>query len=400
MASAAISPRDRYLAAFAHQETDRVPIHLNMQFEHYLNDRIRWENQFEQAEVFQQLGCDPIVEIWLPDPTPHPDVKVKTWREYRPGEKEPYITKEYHTPAGVLRQVVRETEDWTSSLHQYWVRRTLGPSAKVTYGMDLFDDWNISRRTEPWVKGPEDLEKLRYLLQLPNGFRLEEWRMDAVRAKEFAERNGLLTMARRTIVVDAFQWFCNIVWFMMQLHDDPAFVEEFFAIFREFALKQEEIILDIGVDVVQYRGWYETPDFWGGKNYERYVAPVIREQAKAAHEADTLFCYLLTKGHREYLDAFEGLDVDIHYGVDPIMGGVNLKEMKQRLGPRTTIAGGVNSEVTLTRGTRKEVARATQEAIEACAPGGGFILAPVAGVWRGIPWENVETMIQTAHGAR
>jgi len=388
-----LSSRERYLAALAHQEPDRVPIHLNMQFQYYHNDRIRWENQFEMAEALQDVGVDPIIEIWIPEAIPHPDVTVKTWRECPAGESEPHITKEYHTPVGVLRQVVRETDDWTSSLHAYWIRRTLGPCAKLTYGMDLFDDFNVSRRTEPWVKGPEDLEKLRYVLQLPAGATLEEWRMDAVRAKEYAEKHGLLTMARRTIVVDAFQWFCDIVWFMMQLSDHPAFVEKFFAIFREFALKQEDIVLDLGVDVFQYRGWYETPDFWGGKHFDQYVAPVLREQAKMAHEANTRFCYLLTKGHSAYLNSFENLDVDIHYGVDPIMGGVDLKEMKRRLGAKTTIAGGVNSEVTLTRGTKKEITQATREAIEACAPGGGFILAPT-------PWKNVDTMIRTAHDYR
>lgn len=396
----AASPKERYLTTFAHQEPDRVPIHLNVQFQYYHDDRIRWQNQFEMAETLQKVGADPIVEIWLPDAVPHPDVKIKTWREYRSGEKEPCITKEYHTPAGILRQVVRETDDWTSSKHEYWVRRTLGPCARLTYGMDLFDDYNVSRRTEPWVKGPDDLEKLRYILQMPNGSGLEEWRMDAIRAKEYAEKHGLLTMARRTIVVDAFQWFCDIVWFMMQLRDDPGFVQEFFQIFRDFALKQEALMLDVGVDIFQYRGWYETPDFWGGKNFDQYVAPVLREQAKMAHESDTRFCYLLIKGHSLYLKSLENLDIDIHYGVDPVMGGVDLKEMKHRLGSKTTIAGGINSEVTLIRGSEAEVARATRAALDACAPGGGFILAPIAAVWPEVPWGNVETMIRTAHEYR
>ena len=391
-----ISSRERYLTAFGHQEPDRVPILLNIRPIYFVNKRVQWLNQFERAEVLQDLGCDPTINIWLPDPVPHPDVQIKTWREYRKGDPCPYITKEYHTPAGVLRQVVRETADWVSSGHAYWVRRTLGPDGKLTYGMDLFDDWGISRRTEPWIKGPEDIEKLRYIMQMPSGYVLDEWRMDAVRAKEYAERHGLLTVARRTIAYDAALWFCDMTWFMLQLHDDPGFVEEFLDIFRQFALKQEELMLDVGVDVFQYRGWYEAPDLCGPRHFKRFIVPIIQEEAKMAHEADTLFCYLLTKGHTEYVDVLENMDVDIHWGIDPVLGGADMELLKERLGMKTTLLGGVNSEVTLIQGTPEEVAEATRQAISICAPGGGFVLAPIGGVWPEVPWKNVETMIRAA----
>lgn len=66
--------------------------------------------------------------------------------------------REYHTPAGVLRQVVRETPDWCSPLHTPWQPTTFGIEKRTHYGIDLFDDWGISRRTEPWVKGPADVD--------------------------------------------------------------------------------------------------------------------------------------------------------------------------------------------------------------------------------------------------
>ena len=138
---------------------------------------------------------------------------------------EPILTKEYHTPAGVLRQSVRETEDWCSPLHTPWIPTTLGVEAPGLFGMDLFDDWCVSRRLEPWVKGPDDLDKLRYLIRLPDGLILDEWKMDTERAMDFARKHDVLTVARRTIVGDAFQWFCDIPWFLLQLHDDRGFVE-------------------------------------------------------------------------------------------------------------------------------------------------------------------------------
>ena len=395
-----ISVKERYEATFRHQEPDRIPILLDAHVPFYQSGTVQWRNQLERAEILKGLGCDPIIEIWLPDPVPHPDVKIKTWREYRPGEKLPCITKEYHTPAGVLRQVVRETEDWVSPGHAYWVRRTLGPGNKLTYGLDLFDDWNIPRQIEPWVKGPDDLDKLAWLLQMPAGEALAEWRMDAIRAKEYAARHALPTMSRRTIIGDAFMWFCNAGQFMMDILDNPDFVKAFFEIFREFARWQAELALDIGVDVFQYRGCYETSEFWGGGRYEAFLVPLIQEQAAMAHDAGSLFCYFMTKGHSDYLDHFEKMDIDAHFGVDPVMGGVDLREMKSRIGGKTTIIGGVNSELTMSKGTPREVEEATRQAIEVCSPGGGFVLAPVIGIYGGIPWANVETLIRTAHESR
>jgi len=43
---------------------------------------------------------------------------------------------------------------------------------------------------------------------------------------------------------------------------------------------------------------------------------------------------------------------------------------------------------------------ATRAALDACAPGGGRTLASIAGVWPEIPWENIETVIRTAHEYR
>ena len=76
-------------------------------------------------------------------------------------------------------------------------------------------------------------------------------------AKEFAEQHDLLTMARRTIVTDASQWFCDIPWFALQLYYDPGFVEAFLNVFEDVAAWQTGLALDVGVDVLQRRGWYD-----------------------------------------------------------------------------------------------------------------------------------------------
>jgi len=371
-----------------------VPIFLDIEALRFVNQRILWYNQFERAEVLSALGCDPMIVICLPDPVPHAEVSIRT-RRWREGGRT-WIEKEYDTPAGVLRSVVHETDDWCSPQHTYWVQRTLASHQRQEYGLHLFDDWNISRRAEPWVKGPEDVEKLKYVLRLPSGWKLDEWRADAERAMEYARKYDLLTVSRRSIVGDAFQWFCDIPWFCMQLIEAPDFVEAFLKPFHDLAMAQTELVLDLGVDVVQRRGWYEVPTYWGPRGFERFLRPSIQAETELVHQAGRLHAYLLPEGHGHYLDILEKMDLDILWGVDPVMGHVDLSVIKQRLGAQKTILGGVNAEVTLTQGTPEDVERATREAIRTLAPGGGFILSPMAAVWPSTPWDNVEVLVRTA----
>jgi len=389
----ALSSRERYLTTFRHREPDRVPILLDTNALVFFTPQARWYNQFERALVMLDLGCDPIINVWLPTPVVHPDVNVRTWRE-RGKDGRTYLGKEFQTPAGPLRQVVVETDDWCDYWHGFWIQRTLSCHQRDTYGMDLFDDWNVSRRTEPWVKGRQDLPKLRYVLQKPSGWQLDEWRHDAQRALEFARRHDLLTMARRTIVTEAALWLCDMTWFTMQFHDDPGFVEEFLEIMEPVAHRQAELALEAGVDVVQRRGWYDFPDFWGGR-FERYILPSINDEARRVHQAGKLHCYLLTMGWAAYLDAFQKLETDILWGADPFEGGAPLQTFKARLRDKTLL-GGISGERHLIQGTEPQVREAVRRAVAALAPGGGFVLASSSSVYHETKWENVLAMVDEA----
>ena len=60
--------------------------------------------------------------------------------------------------------------------------------------------------------------------------------------------------------------------------------------------------LEVGVDVVQYRGWYETPTFWGPKFWKQYLRPCIEEQSRLVRSAGKLVSYLLPEGQGVYAE--------------------------------------------------------------------------------------------------
>jgi len=189
-----MNSRERMLAALKRQPTDHIPCSPHI-WQGPARGPLYWENQFERAERMLEMGLDPVIDIWLPDVCPDPCVEVKTWRDT--SGSEPLLTKEFRTPAGTLRQTVRETGDWCAPNHGHWIPTTFSTELRTHFNMDIFDDHNVSRRTEPWVKSRADLDSLRYLIRKPEGWRLDEWRMDAERAKEFATKHDLLLTGLR-----------------------------------------------------------------------------------------------------------------------------------------------------------------------------------------------------------
>ncbi|MCX6992574.1 MAG: hypothetical protein NT011_05440 [Kiritimatiellaeota bacterium] len=390
MTRASLSSRERLLAAFRREPHDHVPFSPYISQGPWWQAPLFWRDQFERAERMLELGLDPTIEIWLPDPQPHPDVAIKTWRDTSGPDS--ILTKEYYTPAGVLRQKVKETEDWTSWRHGPWIPTTFGIEKRSHYGVELFDDWNVSRRVEPWVKGPEDLEKLRCILRPPDGYLLEEWRMDAQRAMEFAKKHNLLTIARRTIVGDAFQWFCDIPDFMCWMVESPEFVREFLGIFQAWARQLTRLALEVGVDMVQRRGWYELPTFWGVKYWREYLVPCIEEETNLVHEAGKLHSYLLPEGQGAYAEVLKKMRVDVLQGVDPrMLHGGDLKTLFDVLGKTKSFWGGVNAEVTLNSQDPAQIAQAVREAIEALDKNNGFVLS--AFIFPEVPQPGIHHMI-------
>lgn len=388
-----MSSRERMLAALSREAHDHVPFSPYISQGPVWKAPLFWRDQTERAECLLELGLDPTMDIWFPDPQPHRDVKIKTWRERNENGKL-IITKEYHTPAGILRQSVKETDDWCNQRHGPWIPSTWGIEKRDHFGIDLFDDYNVSRRTTPWVKGPEDLDKLRYIIRLPEGHILDEWYMDAERAKEFARKHDILLTARRTIVGDAFQWFCDINEFMCWMIDAPDFVEEFLGIFNDWALGMAKMALEADVDIVIRRGWYESPVFCGKKYWSKYIAPTIGNETGLVHEAGKLHSYLLPEGQGAYASILDEMEFDILQGIDPrMLHGGNLETLYEQTGEKKSFWGGVNAEVTLETQDEELIDAAVKEAIEALDANNGLVLS--AFLFPEVPQNSIMHMINS-----
>ncbi|GAI84964.1 unnamed protein product, partial [marine sediment metagenome] len=102
-----LSSRERLLLTINHKEPDYIPLCIG--FLDYIPKN--WSNQFQRAEELLALGIDDIFTISPPFGF-DPNVKVKKWSETSPDESHSLLIKEYYTPKGILRTVIKKTQDW------------------------------------------------------------------------------------------------------------------------------------------------------------------------------------------------------------------------------------------------------------------------------------------------
>lgn len=389
-----MSSRDRLLACMHHEEPDYVPLNFNIHPGYRDGLLERAENEFEVVDVLEQMGTDPSIDIWFPIQAPHPEVKITYWRERDPDGDGFIRCKQYDTPVGPLRQVVRETADWDSPDHMMFSRTTCGNRSTRTPDLEMMDDYNVSRSKEVLIKGEEDLAKLEYLFQPLNGQALERWREEALYAKAEAKRRNLLLHGRRTFAGSAMIWLGNPEDFMCQMVMNPAYVERFLQIIQDWQNWALSVVLDLGVDMVSRFGLYDGPSYWGPRHFDGYLRPLIEAETELVHQGGALHAHGQSDGMTVYSSILKGMKVDVLMGVDEIQAKDDFQMLKSELGHEKSFWGGINADVTLGTGSYEGIDGAVRNAIQTLGPGGGLVLWPVWAVCHQVSWKQIESLVQ------
>lgn len=383
------SSRERMLTALENKKSDYIP--CSFMIFSALEEECKDQFEFIQRQL--ELGLD--VKVELPE-LPfrfHPEVKVKEWREKK--ESGDLLHREYHTPSGKLSCVVRKTEDWP-------------------YGnsVPLFNDYLVPRCQKFLVERREDLEPLGYLFSEPTDDDISSFREKVNKLKRFAARKGLLVSGGwrfsfalekgidrdgGVMGADALFWLCGVEKAILLAIEEPETMKELLGIISEWNRKRMEIYLEEGIDLLVRRAWYESTDLWSPSLYRKFFFPLLKKEIELVHQAGAKFGYIMTSGVMPLLDDFLDLGIDVLIGVDPLEGkGTDLKLLKERVGGKICLWGGVNGFLTIEKGEEKEVEEAVKESISILGPQ-GFILSPVDSVTDNSKrtWNNVKVMIKT-----
>jgi uroporphyrinogen decarboxylase len=123
--------------------------------------------------------------------------------------------------------------------------------------------------------------------------------------------------------------------------------------------------------------------------------PRLQAEVDLAHEHGAKFGYICSSGTTPLLDDYLEAGIDVLIGIDPVQGThTDLALIKEKLGDRVCLWGGVSGAVTVEMGTDEKVRTAVRAAISALGPT-GFILSPVDNITVDAPltWHNIEVFI-------
>ncbi|MBI2504097.1 MAG: hypothetical protein HYW07_12800 [Candidatus Latescibacteria bacterium] len=369
---ATMTSRERLRAAIALEEPDHVPLWCMWTHE---RDPFNRKDERARARATLALGMDDTIRLNAPWRVA-PEVKVSAWSEPVPGQDYVLLHKRYETPAGMAEQILRSSEYLSEP-------KSIG----------VLGNLNMSHGIKFLVESREDLEPLRYLLSDADADQLVRFREQARIYRVFAAEEQVLLESYYVCLGDTAAWLMGPENLIYAFQDDPGLVEELLEIIWRWHLKRIEILLEEKVEIILHEGWYELPDFWGVEPYRRFLKPLLQKEAAMVHQAGAIFSYIMTKGIMPLLDDFLEIGMDILWGADPIQGQADLPKLKEKLGGRMCIWGGMNAILTLGEGTPQDAEKAVEEAVRILAPGGGFVLFPVDQIVAGTPWENIEAML-------
>ncbi len=366
---AEMTSAERVKAAFAGEQSDRVPI----LFRGVDPWKQYYSGQVERARFMLERGADARLNFGSPGAL-HPDVTTELQRE--DADPYPILRKTYHTPAGDLTAAVQITPDWQVE------------------DVPLYSDHAWSRGVEYLVKSEDDLDALRYVLHDPAETDLTDYFERAEQVRRDADELGVIVQGNMRPAPLYAMGFLGGERMMLAIRDDPELVRATLQVTHQWATAGLQALLEAPIDCVYRSNCYETVDLFSPGDIREFFMPLLAADARLIHEADSLFHGFAQTGIMPLLEDWADAGVDIISSLDPIgPNAMDLAETKRRVGDRACLMGGVDNRAPFIDETPKQMQRHVIEVLRALAPGGGYILSPAGVIFpEGRP-ENVQAMI-------
>lgn len=179
---------------------------------------------------------------------------------------------------------------------------------------------------------------------------------------------------------------------MLNLYDDPDFVEEVMKGCIEFYTRGAEKMIDTGVDAILF-----TDDY--GSSQATFISPP--SFGRGSFPTSPEWWSVLTRRRFPSLciatamwPLFSLLEDLVKIGISgyhPVerAAGIELGRVKEDFGETLALVGNVNNKTTLISGSTEDVVEEVKECIRLAAPGGGYILSSDHSLHGDIPDENI-----------
>jgi uroporphyrinogen decarboxylase len=384
-----MTSRERFLAVIQGQMPDRVPVTLFIcDGGHFINQLYPsidpWDFERQQLSVIEaqrQFGADVFVRLLY-------------------GVNDPLFIH----MGGV--NVSAETENWEVKTKEIAHGNTrIGRSTVRTPAGTLTQDFSTTEVrpgtfvfacTKKPVQCEADLEiAMRYEPRMPAAWK-EQVKQRVARIRTALGDSGILgtwtphgPFNNASLLVDH-----DVLYSLFRV--DFPFYEKLMNFAMERILDYTAAIDEAGPDV-HCVGGNVPGGFIGRANYDRYVLPFERKYIEFVQRNGRPAMYHNCGQIMALVESYKALGARmVEPFSPPPLGDADLRKVKAQVNGAYVIVSGIDQVNVLQGGTVEQVRKATQEAMEAGKPGGGFIMQPVDFLEYGTPVENVEAYVRTA----
>ena len=382
-----MTSRERLLAAARGGEVDKVPCSprlgqaLHILYDDYTSDPV---DLALKAAGSGGVNLDPHFNV----PSDAPNVCRGTGEDanglenlrIRAEEKDAgdctLVTRIFETPAGEMREVIKVPKP-----------------GRAEYGLAP-----CPAHLERALKGPEDLERLRYLIPDPSDY--EAGRTYHEMVERVGER-GLVLVTIWSPFDYQISYLRDTADIMLDYYTQRDFFDGYTRLWFDKMMLETKAVLEAGVKAI-FGCWYFTSlsTGWSPEIFREIFLPMIKQHVALVHSYDAIYDYYDDGKCMGILDMIKEARVDvIETLTPPPMGDLDLLEAKRRIGDSVCLKGYVDLLYVLLKGSPEQVERTVKEAVEIAGPR-GFILGTCDSVREKTPRENLHAYFEAArkHG--
>lgn len=371
-----MTSKERVLAAMRRQPVDRVPCAplMNFQPEDQRWGK-RWQFPFGPSAretldyMVGELGTDQVLNAGIGH-YPGPGVTSRVWMD---GD---IIHKTWTTPAGELHAAVRHDEHWLPGLD-----------------VPFFHDYNPSHFVEPWITTMRDVECLGHILRPPSrDEELTRLRFQFAETRSLADRHQVALRAAVGLGLTGAVNMFGPTAAAMCCVAEPELMDAYLEVEHRYNLGAMELALDLGADMINRNGFYESCDLFSPDLLRRFLGDRLKREAALTHSAGKLFGYTILSGYAPIAGWLATLGIDSLFCPDIFLRDGDGPGLVGALGNTASFWTGPSDTIHLPYEKPDEVRQAVRKVFEVFGMT-GLILTPVSSAKAVFPWENVLAMV-------
>lgn len=181
---------------------------------------------------------------------------------------------------------------------------------------------------------------------------------------------------------------------LLDLIDNPKLAHRIMEIGTEISIQIGYALIEAGVDAIYIGDAWASSTIISPGQYKEFCLPYHKKATEAFHKKGVPVYLHICGNCMPILEYMVETGVDAIEPLDPL-GGVDISEVKRRVGNKVCLKGGINT-LTLLRGSPEEVMKEAKCCIEVAGSDGGYILGSGDDIPIEAPIENVKAMVEAA----